>query len=220
MLLKIVWGPCPPWPPQFRRPWVVPILLVTTIKRSGHHMEGIICHSTGSPHMGLFLVPTKISSIVISVVDIWSRGSTCAPHTMALVCLLYFCASNNNINVCVIHVPGACNDIADSLSHFQMEKFRKLFPKANILPNHIPAWPTQTFTTTSCNAGIAKSTRQPYKSGLAKFWSFCQYSLTSVPASSQTLQYFCAREFQLVSYKTIESISSGHLPQPHRIWYA
>ena len=89
-----------------------------------------------------------------AVIDIWSRGSTCAPHTMALVRLLYFCASNYNIKVCVIHVPGVCNDIANSLSRFQMERFRKLVPKANILPNHIPAWPTQTFTTASCNAGI------------------------------------------------------------------
>ena len=89
-----------------------------------------------------------------AVVDIWSRGCTRAPHLMALVRLLYFCASNYNINVCVIHVPGVCNNIADSLSRFQMENFRKLAPEANLLPDRIPAWQTQTFTIASCNAGI------------------------------------------------------------------
>ena len=33
------------------------------------------------------------------------------------------------INVCITHVAGVCNDIADS-SHFQMDKFRKLAPKS------------------------------------------------------------------------------------------
>jgi len=89
-----------------------------------------------------------------AVVDIWDRGSTRAPHTMALVRLLYFCASNYNINLCIIHIPGICNDIADSISRFQMERFRTLTPNARSLPDHIPAWPMQSFTNASCNAGI------------------------------------------------------------------
>ena len=89
-----------------------------------------------------------------AVVDIWDRGSTRAPHIMGLVRLLYFCASSYNINVCVIHIPGVCNDIADCLSRLQMEKFRKLSPTAMPKPDHIPAWPIQTFTTASCNADI------------------------------------------------------------------
>jgi len=53
--------------------------------------------------------------------------------------------------------------------------------------------------------GIAQFTRQTYQSGLEKFNAFCdQYTLISVPASSLTLQYFCAQECQLVSYKTIK----------------
>ena len=46
-----------------------------------------------------------------AVVEIWDRGSTRALHTMGLVCLLYFCASKCNINVCVTHVSGVCTDI-------------------------------------------------------------------------------------------------------------
>jgi len=73
---------------------------------------------------------------------------------MALIRLLYFCTCSYNINVCVIHVPGVCNEIADSLSRFQMERFRKFAPRANIHPDSIPVWPTQSFITASYNAGI------------------------------------------------------------------
>ena len=95
-----------------------------------------------------------------------------------------FCAAYHNLNVCIVHIPGVCNDIADSLSfpdgqvqeasptskhhtrqhpylasaelharlkmisiktkciyplilltlsHFQMDRFRKLDPQANTL---------------------------------------------------------------------------------------
>ena len=96
-----------------------------------------------------------------AVVEIWDKGSTGAPHTMGLVRLLYFCASRHNINVCVIHIPGICNDIADCLSRFQMEKFRRLAPGSKVLPDRIPAWPTQSFMTASCNASIMELPSQP-----------------------------------------------------------
>ena len=73
-----------------------------------------------------------------TVVDIWERGCTRATHTMALVRLLYYRAVQHNINFCVIHVPGICNDIADSLSHFQMQRFRNLAPNSNSQPDTIP----------------------------------------------------------------------------------
>ena len=60
-------------------------------------------------------------------------------HIMALVRLLYICAVHHQLNVCVVHVPGVCNDIADALSHFQMEKFQKLAPTANQMPDNTPA---------------------------------------------------------------------------------
>ena len=89
-----------------------------------------------------------------AVVDIWEKGSTCAPQIMALIRLLYFCAANHNINVCIVHVPGIYNDIADSLSRFQMERFRTLAPEADLIPDNIPAWPMQSFMDASCNAAI------------------------------------------------------------------
>ena len=76
-----------------------------------------------------------------AVVDIWDKGSTRAVRLMALVRLLYFYAAHHNINVCIVHVPGVCNNIADSLSRFQMDRFRKLAPHANPTADDILAWP-------------------------------------------------------------------------------
>jgi len=73
---------------------------------------------------------------------------------MALVRLLYFCAAQHNINICVIHIPGTDNDLADAISHFQMAKFRQVAPAVQPTPDLIPAWPIESFTSASCNAAI------------------------------------------------------------------
>ena len=75
------------------------ITLVTITKQYGHHLETIICHSSGCSYIGPFLVSPQ------NIVSLW--GSTCVPHTMGLICLLYFCASCHNINVCVwlLNIP-------------------------------------------------------------------------------------------------------------------
>jgi len=53
----------------------------------------------------------------------------------------------SNHAITVNDSPGICNDIADCLSRFQMEKFRRLAPGSKVLPDCIPAWPTQSFMT-------------------------------------------------------------------------
>ena len=89
-----------------------------------------------------------------AVVDIWESGSTRAKETMALVRLMYFSAARYNVNVCVIHIDGANNVIADCLSRFQQDRFKQLAPLANPTPDNIPAWPTQSFIEASCSAAI------------------------------------------------------------------
>ena len=111
-----------------------------------------------------------------TVVNIWSRGSTHAPHTIALARLLYFYACNYNINKCVIHIPGVYNEIADSLSHFQMEKFKKQALKANTLLDDIPSmanWNIHNYLLQCRYHGNAEPTKWGYQSGLARFSSFC-----------------------------------------------
>jgi len=89
------------------------------------------------------------------LVRIWESGSTCVKETIALVHLLYFSAATRyNINVCFAHIAGADNEIADSLSHFQQDRFKQLAPKTNPVSNSTPAWLTQSFTDASCSAAI------------------------------------------------------------------
>ena len=76
---------------------------------------------------------------------IWRKGSTRDPETMALVCLLYFCAARYNINIVITHISGIDNSIADSLSRFQRHRFQALAPAAHWTPDPIRAWPTPHF---------------------------------------------------------------------------
>ena len=86
-----------------------------------------------------------------AVCAIWHKGSTKQQEVMALVCMLYFCAAQFNIHVLITHIAGTRNDIADSLSRLQMRRFRQLAPHAAILPDVIPAWPTQFWMQCSFN---------------------------------------------------------------------
>ena len=90
----------------------------------------------------------------LAVVTMWKSGSTCGKQTMALVRLLYYCAARYNVNICIVHITGVNNVIADYLSRFQQDKFRELVPLANPTPDTIPTWPIQSFIDTSCNTTI------------------------------------------------------------------
>ena len=78
-----------------------------------------------------------------SVCDIWQKGSTRQPETMALVRMLYFCAARFDIHVMTAHIAGTANAITDALSRLQVGRFKQLAPNAADLPDPIPAWPTQ-----------------------------------------------------------------------------
>ena len=92
--------------------------------------------------------------------NVWEKGTCKSPKIMAFVCMLYFCAAHHNFNVCVQHIPGVRNDIADALSCFQHHRFRRLAPNANPHPDIIPALPHQAFIAASCSADIMVSPSQ------------------------------------------------------------
>ena len=57
---------------------------------------------------------------------------------------------------------------------------------------------------------VAPATRQTYNSGVNSFLQFCyRFNITPYPASSLTLQFFCADLAQRVSYKTIKVYLTG-----------
>ena len=58
---------------------------------------------------------------------------------MDLVRNLTVCTLNYNFYFRAAHVPWKNNNIADSLSRFQMERFHQLAPQSNASPDPIPA---------------------------------------------------------------------------------
>ena len=93
-----------------------------------------------------------------AVVDIWESGCTRASKTMALVRLLYFAAARYNINVCIVHIDGANNVIADCLSRFKLDRFKQLAPLANPAADNIDPVLHRSLLQ-CCYSGVAPSTR-------------------------------------------------------------
>ena len=118
----------------------------------------------------------------LTVVTVWQKGTSKSPEIMALVRLLYFCAAHHNINICVQHIPGQINEIADSISRFQEVHFRELAPNANPSPDNIFAWPAHAFTAASCSSAIMASPNQL----AAPTNQVKQHIYLSAPASAST----------------------------------
>ena len=124
-----------------------------------HSLERIVCHNNGSAHLENPLDQTKNCVSLrqqssAAVVDIWEKSSTHDPPMMALVCLLHFRAAQHNINVCIMHISGIDNNVADAISHFQMARFHQLVPMANLALDPLPDWPQHSFTNASCSAVV------------------------------------------------------------------
>ena len=131
---------------------------------TGHHPKATWIYVTWKElfaivvafHTWVLSGPAKRSCFILTTRPWWISGtglySCTSYHGFGL--LIVFCVSCYNFNVCVTHVAGVHKDIADSLSRFQMDKFSRLAPRSKVLPDRIPAWPTQIFMTASCNTGI------------------------------------------------------------------
>lgn len=78
-----------------------------------------------------------------AVVAILNSKSSKAPRIMDLVRHLTLLTLIHNFSFTAQHVPGSSNKIADALSRFQMERFRKLAPKASTAPCVIPSYMMQ-----------------------------------------------------------------------------
>ena len=70
-----------------------------------------------------------------AVVDSIASGTSKSPTVMSLLRKLFMICAQHNFTVTACHVPGKCNLIADSLSRFKMQEFRRLAPKAQAKPD-------------------------------------------------------------------------------------
>lgn len=75
-----------------------------------------------------------------SVVAILRSGTSHSPEIMVLVRSLHLCAAKYQFMHSAKHIPGISNPIADALSRFKMQEFRRLAPDADPLPT-IPTPP-------------------------------------------------------------------------------
>ena len=75
------------------------------------------------------------NSAVVHVINTMSSKSD---RVMSIVRLLTLKCLQHNILVKASHLPGAVNVICDSLSRFQMTKFRQLAPNADREPQQVP----------------------------------------------------------------------------------
>ena len=69
-----------------------------------------------------------------AVVSILQSGTSRSTEIMSLVRSLHLCAARYNFSHFAKHVPGVDNSIADSLSRYNMQVFKRLAPDADPLP--------------------------------------------------------------------------------------
>ena len=73
-----------------------------------------------------------------SVVAIINSGTSKDNHIMQLVRELFLCAARMNFTIIEKHVPRKDNNIADSLSRFNMQVCHQLVPHAHLTPVMVP----------------------------------------------------------------------------------
>jgi hypothetical protein len=73
-----------------------------------------------------------------ATVAILRKGRSRSPLIMKLMRRLTWCAARFNFVILAKHLPGIANDISDSLSRSQMERFWKLAPEADDVPHRCP----------------------------------------------------------------------------------
>lgn len=78
----------------------------------------------------------------LAVVHIFNSLSSCYDRVIQLVCAFTLCCLRLNILFRARHVPRLKNELADALSHQQMERFRSLASRAqpDVLP--LEVWST------------------------------------------------------------------------------
>ena len=74
----------------------------------------------------------------MATVEIINKGRSKVNIIMKLMRKLTWCSAINNFTIHAKHVPGCFNSTADAISRFQMNKFRKLAPNADLHPVSSP----------------------------------------------------------------------------------
>ena len=82
------------------------------------------------------------------IIDIWHSGTSRSKSIMLLVRKMYTLAAKLQFSISLKYIKGTLNVIADSISRFQMQKFRNVAPAANVAPTGIPRFIWETLMQT------------------------------------------------------------------------
>ena len=75
----------------------------------------------------------------IALVSIINKRTSRSKRVMSLIRPLVLYTMEHNIQFKAKHIEGLHNEIADSLSRFQLQRFRELVPEAELFPEAVPA---------------------------------------------------------------------------------
>ena len=135
------------------------------------------------------------NSAVVSMIA--SSSSTNSAVMRVMRSLFYVCA-RGNFAVTAKHVPGTSNEIADSLSRFQMEEV-SLPRTTSSTTTNAAANPTDVeLVAHYLQQGLGDNTARTYSSGQHAFIEFCQqrgylhHNGSPLPTSEFTLMAFAA----------------------------
>ena len=77
----------------------------------------------------------------LALVSVIKKQTSKEKYVMALTRRLVTASLQYNTMFQAEHIPGKQNDLADSLSRLQVEKFKRLHPQADPLPSPFPSLP-------------------------------------------------------------------------------
>ena len=107
---------------------------------SVHWVQGAFPYRCGSLPMGPQWSSNQVNFLSDnrSVVEIPRSGTSTTPTIMSFVCYLSSLAARHFFSFTAFPVRGKSNPIADSLSRFQFQHFRRLVPHADSILTQIP----------------------------------------------------------------------------------
>lgn len=145
------------------------------------------------------------------VVQAWRKLGFTHSVVLEIMRRIFTVSALHNFTICIKHIAGVKNEIADALSRFQMARFQLLAPHALTLPDHIPKTLADLVSPKSKPSSeslkhtaralerchIANSTRNSYETGVRQFSIFCQANqLCQLPAFAETVRLFLASLFR------------------------
>ena len=109
---------------------------------------------------------------------------------------------------CVQHIPGSNNNIiADAIISLSGCLLQETHSRGCNNTRHHPCMANPSLHNQLlqlCYHSVPESTCQTYQSGLIAYTSFFCFNINPLPATSLTLQYFCANKSQSISYQTLK----------------